>query len=137
MSTIFTARKRSLGQGNVFTPVCDSIHKEGIVCPIAYWDTPAPGQTPPQVDTCWGRHPPGRHPLSDLWDAVNKRAVRILLGCILVNIICRLANLKNYEAIRGKVVADIGAGTGELESIHTNNEAKSIRVFSIFGSSNF
>ena len=26
---IFTARKRSLGQGNVFTPVCHSVHGEG------------------------------------------------------------------------------------------------------------
>ena len=24
--TVFTARKRSLGQGNVFTPVCHSVH---------------------------------------------------------------------------------------------------------------
>ena len=26
MSQIFTARKRSLGQGNIFTPVCHSVH---------------------------------------------------------------------------------------------------------------
>ena len=26
-SKIFTARKRSLGQGNVFTPVCHSVHR--------------------------------------------------------------------------------------------------------------
>ena len=25
----FTARKRSLGQGNIFTPVCHSVHRGG------------------------------------------------------------------------------------------------------------
>ena len=46
--------------------------------------SPPPGQTPP------GRHPPGRHPLADTplpsacWDTVKKRAVRILLECIIV-----------------------------------------------------
>ena len=38
-SLIFTARKRSLGQGNVFTHVCDSVHKGGGVH--------SPRQTPP------------------------------------------------------------------------------------------
>ena len=44
----------------------------------------------PQTDTLLGkhplgRHPPGRHPLcSAFWNTVNKRAVRILLECILV-----------------------------------------------------
>ena len=28
---IFTARKRSLGQGNIFTPVCHSVHGRGLV----------------------------------------------------------------------------------------------------------
>ena len=44
---IFTDRKRSLGQGNIFAPVCHSVHTG--VCPIACWDTP-PGMR--------GRHPP-------------------------------------------------------------------------------
>ena len=30
---MFTARKRSLGQGNVFTPVCHSVHIEGGLLP--------------------------------------------------------------------------------------------------------
>ena len=52
---IFTARKRSVGQGNVFTPVCHD--QEGSA-------SSGVGQT--------------------VWDTVNKRAVRILLECILV-----------------------------------------------------
>ena len=28
---IFTARKQSLGQGNIFTPVCHSVHRAGHV----------------------------------------------------------------------------------------------------------
>ena len=27
---IITARKRSLGQGNIFTPVCHSVHRGGV-----------------------------------------------------------------------------------------------------------
>ena len=42
---IFTARKRSLGQGNIFTPVCHSVHGGG-VCSwrgACSWGVPAPG----------------------------------------------------------------------------------------------
>ena len=28
--TVITARKRSLGQGNIFTPVCHSVHRGGV-----------------------------------------------------------------------------------------------------------
>ena len=64
-------------------------------------DTPQAGTPPAQIplgQTPLGRHPLGRHPLgrhplplphspslcSAYWDTVNKRAVRILLECILV-----------------------------------------------------
>ena len=33
MNRIFTARKRSLGQGNMFTPVCHSVHREVYLVP--------------------------------------------------------------------------------------------------------
>ena len=60
LPNIFTSRKRSLGQGNVFTPVCQSFCSQGRrVWPIACWDTF------PRVDTSLGRHPSSldRHPL--------------------------------------------------------------------------
>ena len=45
--------QRSCGQGNIFTPVCHSVHRRGGVCLSACWDT-----------TPQSRHPPGsRHPL--------------------------------------------------------------------------
>ena len=67
---VFTARKRSLGQGNLFTPVCDSVHR-GVSwqTPPSGADTP-PRQTPPQqADTpspemataADGTHPAGMH----------------------------------------------------------------------------
>ena len=77
-----------LRQGNVFTPVCHSVH-------IPRADTP-------QADTSLGRHPPGRHPpgrhppgqthpwvatptlVQCILDTVNKQVVHILLECILV-----------------------------------------------------
>ena len=49
---LVTARKRSLGQGNIFAPVCHSVHRGG-VCLSACWDTTPLEQTPP-----WSRHPP-------------------------------------------------------------------------------
>ena len=52
---IVTTCKRSLGQGNVFTPVYDSVHGGGEVVCITPWARPL-GHTP-RV----GRHPPGRH----------------------------------------------------------------------------
>ena len=50
-----------LGQGYVFTGVCDSVHRGG-VCLTACWDATPPEQTPPSIlgaDT----HPWSRHPL--------------------------------------------------------------------------
>ena len=46
---IYHRPQRSCGQGNIFTPVCHSVHREG-VCLSACWDTPG------------SRHPPNRHP---------------------------------------------------------------------------
>ena len=51
-SYLITVRKRSLGQGNVFTPGCDSVHREREClthCMLGY--TPTPGQTPSLADT--------------------------------------------------------------------------------------
>ena len=50
--------KRSLGQGNVFTLVCDSAHR-GCTPPE---QTP-PGQTTPGRQPPLGRYPLGSHPL--------------------------------------------------------------------------
>ena len=47
---MFTARKRSLGQGNIFTPVCHSVHRgvpgpRGVSAPggCLLWGVPGPG----------------------------------------------------------------------------------------------
>ena len=53
---IFTARKRSLGQGNIFAPVCHSVHRG--VCLSVCWDTPREEIPNPPVT----RHPPRRRP---------------------------------------------------------------------------
>ena len=142
-----TARKRSLGQGNIFAPVCYSVHRGPSTwagTPWAGTPNPPPAGTPPrqvqppgrytpwqvhptgrytprQVQplmqvlpgryTPWAGTPPGRYtppwagtpvagtptlgrytPGNACWDTVNKRAVRILLECILVwvNVIASL-----------------------------------------------
>ena len=71
---IITARKRSLGQGNVFTPVCHSCSQEGgWVCPTPLdadpsglgrpsLDADPPGCRPPG----WGRSPMDADPLPRL-----------------------------------------------------------------------
>ena len=91
-------------KGYVFTPVCHSVHwGEGCLpqCMLGYtspWaDTPSAADIPTVADTPCSRHPPpqqqtphppsSRHPpaLCMLGDTGNKRAVRILLECILVS----------------------------------------------------
>ena len=83
-----------LGQGNVFTGICDSVH--GGCLPQE--QTPLPEQTPPNQtprpdtplgpDTPGADNPPGLStpptPGSRLQDTVNEQLVRILLQCILV-----------------------------------------------------
>ena len=79
--SLFTARKRSLGQGNIFKPVCHSVHRGGTWS----WGVPGPGRVSALGDVCSSRgacsqggawwRPPGRLLL---------RAVRILLECTLV-----------------------------------------------------
>ena len=110
MGSIVTARKRSLGQGNIFTPVCHSVHR-GVPGQVPPWDQvhpPGPGTSPTpwdqvhlpdQVHSPWDQvHPQTRYipwdhvPPQDqvppeqcmLGDTGNKRVVRILLECILV-----------------------------------------------------
>ena len=70
-SRLVTARKRSLGQGKVFTPICHSVHFLG----RPPRQTPSLGrhtlvQTPPDRyalgrHSPLGRHPLGRHPQAD------------------------------------------------------------------------
>ena len=54
--------QRSCGQGNVFTPVCHSVHWRG-VCLSACWDTTPPGSRHPlRADTPWEQTPPQQTP---------------------------------------------------------------------------
>ena len=104
-----TARKRSLGQGNIFSSMCQEFCPQGGgVCLSACWDT-TPGSTPPEhsppppralTTTPESRHPQGADPAWEqappradtptapvqcmLGHTVNKRAVCILLECNLV-----------------------------------------------------
>ena len=70
-----------LGQGYVFTGVCDSVHRGGI-CLSACWDTTPQEQMRPSRHPASTDTPPP--PQSMLGDTVNARAVRILLECNLV-----------------------------------------------------
>ena len=65
---IVTVRKRSLGQGNIFTPVCHSVHRGGLPnCMLGYLPLrqqtpqeqtpPGPG-TPPRRRPPWDQAPP-------------------------------------------------------------------------------
>ena len=54
---IFTARKRSLGQGNIFAPVCHSVHRGGVHGQVPPGQVHHPGQVNPSAGT-----PPGRYP---------------------------------------------------------------------------
>ena len=49
--------QRSCSQGNIFTPVCHSVHRGG-VCLSACWDITPPGGNPPGADTPLGADTP-------------------------------------------------------------------------------
>ena len=69
--TLFTGRKRSLGQGNIFTPVCHSVHRGKYLTryPLGPGTAPRPG-TPP-----WDQvHPLG--PGTPPWDQVHSPGTR-------------------------------------------------------------
>ena len=55
--------QQSCGEVNVFTGICDSVHR-GDVCLSACWNTTSPrSRHPPRADTPWSRQPPwSRHP---------------------------------------------------------------------------
>ena len=103
LELLITAHKRSLGQGNVFTPVCHSVHRgKGDWLPSMHHMTR--GVCIQGVSCIGGLHPGsweglhlgglhrgegglGRpHPVPQ--DMVNKQAVRILLECKIFLLIC-------------------------------------------------
>ena len=57
---VITARKRSLGQGNVFTSICHTVHRVGtmydITCCLAVWSHVRSGESlPPSMGVYVGR----------------------------------------------------------------------------------
>ena len=90
---LFTARKRNLGQGNVFTGVCLSM---GDWLPSMHHISYGPGGLHPGglgrlPGSAYGVRGVGEGSWADLpeihrilWDTANKPAVRILLECFLV-----------------------------------------------------
>ena len=89
----FYQPQRSCGQGNIFTPVCHSVHRGGGVSEATPQEqTPPLGQTPPRTKytttTTTTTTPLGTKytpPRSRLWHTVNERPVCILLECIFVS----------------------------------------------------
>ena len=121
---MFTARKRSLGQGNIFTPVCHSVHRgvprprgvsaPGGVCSGGAWSWGMPGLagllpgsawswggawsgrvSAPRGACSWGWGVPG----GDFPRWLLLQAVHILLECILVSQAC----VKNSVHRRGSL----------------------------------
>ena len=71
---LVTAHKRSLGQGNVFTPVCHSVYRGGgsakphcrQTVGVGVGRTPQ-GRLPPGIrQQAGGTHPTGMHPCSTM-----------------------------------------------------------------------
>ena len=80
---IFTARKRSLGQGNIFTQFV-ILFTGGVSASVHAGIPPLPGSRPPPEQTPLEQTPPAQSMLGDM---VNARTVRILLECNLVAVI--------------------------------------------------
>ena len=64
---IFTARKRSLGQCNIFTSICHSVHGGGGLPHRDPLNRDAPGQRPPQTETIPRTVKSGRY--ASYWNA--------------------------------------------------------------------
>ena len=80
----FLPAATKLGQGNIFTPVCDSVNGGGSASVHAGMHPPSrQNPTSRQADSPAGRPAPGRQTPPG---TVNARLVRILLECILVPI---------------------------------------------------
>ena len=61
---LVTTRKRSLGQGNIFTPVCHSVHRGGLPqCMLGYHHPQdhAPSPAGGYGQQVGGMHPTGMH----------------------------------------------------------------------------
>ena len=77
---IFTARKQSLGQGNVFTRVCHSVHRgEGVFVCVCV------GASLPDRETPLNRDPRTETPRTETPPYGKERTVLILLECILID----------------------------------------------------
>ena len=66
---IFTTRKRSLGQGNVFTPVCHSVHMKGGGFPTCITGHITWGEGLPPGGSAFREL--GRPPPQDTWDTMG------------------------------------------------------------------
>ena len=78
--SVFLPPATKFGQRYVFTRVCDSVHRgRGVSGSVHAGIHPPGADNPPR-----SRHPPPVQRM--LGDTGNKRAVRILLQCILVKI---------------------------------------------------
>ena len=109
--SFITARKRSLGQGNIFTLVFHSVHR-GVLSQHALqvvsqhalqegaWSGGGGGSAP--KGSAWWRPPPGRLLL---------RAVRILLECILVSsfyfLECYVYTLQDHNNEVASIFCDV------------------------------
>ena len=96
--SFITARKRSLGQGNIFTPVCHSVHRGAcvvapggacVVAPVGGWHAWLLQGGVVALGGVWlllgGMHGCFQGGMRGIRrDTINERAVRILLECILV-----------------------------------------------------
>ena len=106
--TSFLPPAMKLGQGYVFTGMCDSVHGGGVSASVHAGIPPHPlqEQTPPRsrhplgTDTPRNRHPPAQ---SMLGDTVNAREVRILLEGIRVFCnVCESLTLISFVALDTK-----------------------------------
>ena len=83
MCVSFTTHKRSLGQGNVFTPVCHSVHNSGVSASGSRGDVSASGWLGGVCLWVWEvTLPLNTAPTQKRWPV--KWAVRILQECNLV-----------------------------------------------------
>ena len=119
----FYRPKTKLREGNVFTPVCHSVHRAGGVYLSACWDTHTPGQTPlgkhptGQTHTPGRTRPPGRHPPPAVTAADGTHPTG-MHSCSYCTETDSMGNLQNFIGLG----LGIGISLGHCQCEHTLRE---------------
>ena len=121
-----------LGQGYVFTRVCDSVHKGG-VCLSACWDTPCtrhprPGTPPDQAPPRPGTPPPIQAPKSRAcWEILSTSGRYASYWNAILLQVCNASNDPTLDSFGFSVERNMFSHSGLLFHKNRNRESHNLK----------